>query len=84
MNPRLEVTCLRRIASAMPNMYDDQITTANVVIDKERIPGRLKHAHTGNISFASKSGMLGKQPGRHAYLTDDRRGCARTVLRNDS
>lgn len=66
----------------MPDMYDDQIIAANVVVDKERIAGRWKHAHTGNISFASKSGMLGQQPGRHAYLIDDRGRCARTMLRN--
>lgn len=26
--------------------------------------------------------MLGQKPGRHAYLIDDRGGCARTMLRN--
>ncbi len=78
----LEITRARRIAAAMPDMGDDQIVTANVVVDKERIAGRRKYAHTGNIRFASKSGMIGQQSGRHAYLIDDRGGCARTVLRN--
>lgn len=63
-------------------MDDDQIIAANVVVDKERIAGRWKHANTGDIRFASEPGMLGQKPGRHAYLIDDRGGCARTMLRN--
>lgn len=66
----------------MPDMGDDQIIAANVVVDKERIAGCWKHANAGNIRFASESGMLGQQPGRHAYLIDDRGGCALTMLRN--
>ena len=66
----------------MPDMDDDQFSTAKMVVDKERIAGRWKHANAGNIRFASQSGMLGQQQGRHAYLLDDRGGCARTMLRN--
>ncbi|MEH2557795.1 hypothetical protein V1286_005324 [Bradyrhizobium algeriense] len=66
----------------MPDMDDHQFITANVVVDKERIASRWKHTHAGNIRLPSKSGMLRKQPTCGAYLIDDGRGRAWTVLRN--
>jgi hypothetical protein len=71
-----------RITAAMPNMDNDQLITANVVVDEESITRRWNHANAGNIRLPSEPGMVSQQPGGPAYLTDDRRGCARTVLRD--
>jgi len=76
---RLEIVHAWHVAAAMPDVDDDQLIAANVVVDQERIADRWKHAHTGNIRLPSKSGMR-SQPRRHAYLIDNRGGRTRTVL----
>ena len=47
----------------MPDMDNDQIIAANVVVDKERIARRWNHTDAGNIRFSSKPGILSQQPG---------------------
>jgi hypothetical protein len=39
-----------RITAAMPNMDNDQLITANVVVDEESITRRWNHANAGNPS----------------------------------
>jgi hypothetical protein len=40
----------------MPDMDNDQIITANMVVDKEWIARRWNHTDAGDIRFSSQAG----------------------------